>query len=54
MGEHRAKRLRVECPICHEAIEVNLLDHLLETHTKEELAVQVRSYHEADEQGTLV
>ena len=53
MGDHRAKRLPTECPICHDEVGGGLLDHLLSVHTKDELAGQVRSYYEANEEDSL-
>jgi len=41
MGGHRAERLRIECPICHEEFDRDIEDHLLTDHTKEQLARQI-------------
>lgn len=53
MGDHRAERLPIECPICRVEVDGRLRDHLESSHSKAELADQIMAYYDAAEQGSL-
>lgn len=53
MGDHRAERLPIECPICRSEVGGVLRDHLESGHSKAELAQQIMAYYDAAERGTL-
>lgn len=54
MGGHRAKRIQIECPVCHDELDGDLSDHLRAVHSKEELVKYVIADMAADEYNTFV
>ena len=43
-NEVRAESPGIDCPICHKEVHHSIKDHLLEAHTREDLASFVTKY----------
>ena len=53
MSGRRARRLGIECPICHEEIDGDLSDHLRDGHSKAALVKYILADLAADEYDTF-